>query len=147
MTGRVAVRKPFVRWQNKKKRLAWAMKHHQWTTENWKKVLWTDESKFEIFDSSRRVFVRCRVGKRMVPQCVTPTVKHGGGSVMIWGSFAGFRVGDLHSDWHPEPKGPPQHFAAPNNTLWALVYTELVRGSSYSKITTQNIPPGYVRTT
>ena len=72
------------------------MKHHQWTTENWNKVLWTDESKFEIFGSSRRVFVRCRVSERMVPQCVTPTVKHGGGSVMIWGSFAGSRVGDLH---------------------------------------------------
>ena len=72
------------------------MKHHQWTTENWKKVLWTNESKFEIFGSSRRVFVRRRVGERTVPQCVTPTVKHGGGSVMIWGSFAGSRVGDLH---------------------------------------------------
>uniref|UniRef100_Q7M3L8 Orf within vasotocin gene (Tes1 element) n=1 Tax=Eptatretus stoutii TaxID=7765 RepID=Q7M3L8_EPTST len=83
------------RWQNKKKRFAWAMKHRQWTTENWKKALWTDESKFEIFVSSRRVFVRC-VGKRIVPHCVTPTVKHGGGSLMIWGSFAGSRVGDLH---------------------------------------------------
>ena len=31
----------------------------------------------------------------MVPQGVTPTVKHGG-SVMIWGSFAGSRVGNLH---------------------------------------------------
>ena len=49
LTGRVAVRKQLLRWQNKKKRIAGAMKHHQWTTENWKKVLWTDESKFEIF--------------------------------------------------------------------------------------------------
>lgn len=32
----------------------------------------------------------------MVPQCVTPTVKHGGGRVMVWGSFAGSRVGNLH---------------------------------------------------
>ena len=62
LTGRVAVRKPLLRWQNKKKRLAWAMKRRQWTTENWKKVLWTDESKFEIFGSSRRVCVRCQVG-------------------------------------------------------------------------------------
>ena len=74
LTGGVVVRKPLLRLQNNKKRLAWAMKHRHWTTENWKKVLWTDESKFEIFGSSRRVFVRRRVGKMMVLQCVTPTV-------------------------------------------------------------------------
>uniref|UniRef100_A0A1A7WMT2 Uncharacterized protein n=1 Tax=Iconisemion striatum TaxID=60296 RepID=A0A1A7WMT2_9TELE len=32
----------------------------------------------------------------MVPQCVASTVKHGGGSVMVWGCFAGSRVGDLY---------------------------------------------------
>ena len=26
--------------------------------EDWKKVLWTDESKFEVFGSHRRTFVR-----------------------------------------------------------------------------------------
>ncbi|MGH0119667.1 UNVERIFIED_CONTAM: hypothetical protein FKN15_044486 [Acipenser sinensis] len=30
---------------------------------------------------------------------------------------------------------------------YPLVYAYLVRGSSYSKIMTQNIPQGYVRTT
>ena len=96
LAGRVPGRKPLLTWKNMKKRLAWAMKHRQWTTENWKKVLWTDESKFEIFGSSRRVFTHRRVGERMVPQCVTPTVKHGGGSAIIWASFAGSRVGDFH---------------------------------------------------
>ena len=76
LTGRVAVRKPLLRWQNKKKRLARVMKHRQCTTKNWKKVFWTDKSKFEIFGSSRRVFVHRPGGERMVPQCVTPTVKH-----------------------------------------------------------------------
>src|SRR4029434_7612670 len=59
------------------------------------------ESKFKIFGSNRRVFVRRREGERMVSTCVVPTVKHGGrgggggGGVMVWGCFAGDTVGDL----------------------------------------------------
>lgn len=72
------------------------MKHRQWTTKDLNKVLWTDESEFKILGSSHRVFVRCLAGERMVTQCVTPTVQHGGATVMVWGSLAGPRVGDLH---------------------------------------------------
>ena len=93
--GRVAAKKPLLRPINKKKRLAWAKKHRNWTSEEWKSVLWTDESKFEIFGSHRRVYVRRRKGERMSAACVVPTVKHGGGSVMVWGCFAGDKVGDL----------------------------------------------------
>ena len=41
-------------------------------------------------------FVWRRVGERMNPKCVIPTVKHGGGSVMVWGCFAGNQTGDLY---------------------------------------------------
>lgn len=81
--------------QNKRKRLAWAKKYKDWTAEDWKKVLWTDESKFEVFGNKRRSYVRRGVGERMSPNCIRPTVKHGGGSVMIWGCFGGNSVGDL----------------------------------------------------
>ena len=67
LKGRVAEIKPLLRCQNKKNRLFWATKHCPWTTEDWKKVLWTDKSKFEIFSTSRRIFVCHRVGKRMLP--------------------------------------------------------------------------------
>ena len=57
--------------------------------------LWFDESKFEIFGSVRCVFVRLRVGERMISACVVPTVKLGGEGVMVWGCFAGDTVCDL----------------------------------------------------
>lgn len=95
LTGRVAMRKPLLRPQNKVKRLAWAKKHQNWSISQWKKVLWSDESKFEVFGSHRRVFVRRRVGERALEDCIVPTVKHGGGSVMVWGCFGNNRVGDF----------------------------------------------------
>ncbi|KAL6467397.1 hypothetical protein MHYP_G00252010 [Metynnis hypsauchen] len=93
--GQIAARKPLLRRGNKQKRFVWAKKHKEWTLDQWKSVLWSDESKFEIFGSNRRVFVRRRKGERMDSTCLVPTVKHGGGAVMVWGCFAGDIVGDL----------------------------------------------------
>ena len=85
--GRIAGKKPLLKDSNKKKIFVWAKKHEQWTLDRWKSVLWSDESKFEIFVSNRRVFVRHKVGERMISACVFPTMKHGGGGVMVWGCF------------------------------------------------------------
>ena len=93
--GRIAVRKPLLRSVNKQKRLKWAKEHEKWTVKQWKKVLWTDESKFQLFGQNRRVFVRRQNGERMTDGCVVPTVKHGGGSVLVWRCFGGESSGDL----------------------------------------------------
>ena len=66
-----------------------------WTMEQWHNVLWTDESKFKLFGSHRRVYVRRRTNERYSEDCLFPTVKHGGGSVMVWGCFGGKKIGDL----------------------------------------------------
>lgn len=60
------------------------------------KVLWTDEKKFELFNSKRRQYCRKKIGEPLRDDTIQPTVKHGGGSVMFWGSFMGGNVGDLH---------------------------------------------------
>lgn len=96
LCGRIAIKKPLLRRGNKQKRLKWAQVHKNWTVEDWKRVLWTDESKFEVFGQRRRVYVRRSVSEKMHPDCVIPTVKHGGGSVMVWGCFSFSGVGTLH---------------------------------------------------
>ena len=71
--------------------------YEQWTLDRWKSVLWSDEYKFEIFGSNNRAFVSRRVGERMISACLVPTVKHGGGGMMVWGCFAGDNFSDLFS--------------------------------------------------
>ena len=80
--GQIAAKKPLLKDTNKKKRLAWAKKHKQWTLDRWKSVLWSDESKFYIFGFNRHVFMRCRLGEQMISACVVPTMKHGVGGGM-----------------------------------------------------------------
>jgi hypothetical protein len=72
--GWITAKKPLLKDTNKKKRLAWAKKHKQWTLDLWKSVLWSDESKCFIFVSKPRVFVRCRIGEWMISAFVVPTV-------------------------------------------------------------------------
>jgi len=50
--SRIPRRKPFISAINKAKRLAWAMERRHWTVEDWKKVVWTDESTFSQFQKS-----------------------------------------------------------------------------------------------
>jgi len=71
------------------KRLRFAKEHLNWTPEDWSKVLWSDESKFCFRgNQGKRVFVRRRVGERLKTECLNGTVKHGGGSCMVWGAMA-----------------------------------------------------------
>ena len=93
--GQIVARKPLLRRGNKHERCVWVKKHKEWTLDQWKSVLWSDESKFEIFGSNRRVIVPCRKGEQMDFACLVPIVKHGVYGVMVWGCFAGDTVWDL----------------------------------------------------
>ena len=60
---RIAKKKPLQSDRNIARRLAWAEKHRHWTKAQWRKVLWTDESKFELFNTKRRQHCRRRQGE------------------------------------------------------------------------------------
>ncbi len=93
--GRIAAEKPYLQYGNKAKQLNYARKHRNWGAEKWQQVLWTDESKFEIFGCSRRQFVHQRAGEWYNNECLQATVKHGGGSFQVWGCISANGVGDL----------------------------------------------------
>jgi hypothetical protein len=90
--GRIAAKKPLLKDNNNKKRLSWDMKHEQWTLDQWKSVLWSDESKCAVFGSNRRIFVQRRVGEWMISACVVSTVKHGGGVMVLCVTYLEFKA-------------------------------------------------------
>ena len=66
LPARVAVKKPFVSNVNIEKRLKFAKEHISWTAEDWSKVLFTDESKFDYFVQRPRIVVRRRSGEKLI---------------------------------------------------------------------------------
>ncbi len=60
-----------------------------------KTVHFSDESKFNLFGSDGKHYVRRQTGERLNPNCVKKSVKGGGGSVMVCGMFSAAGVGPL----------------------------------------------------
>ncbi|GFW12929.1 transposable element Tcb2 transposase [Trichonephila clavipes] len=58
-------------------------------------VIFSNESKFNIFGSDGRQYVWRKPNTELEKQHLTLTVKHGGGSVLIWGCMAANGVGKL----------------------------------------------------
>jgi len=95
LPARKARKKPLLTKAHKKARLAWAKNHANWTNEQWGNVLWSDESPFSLFPRCGNTYVRRRPFEELKDNCLAPTVKHGGGKIMVWGCFHASGVGVL----------------------------------------------------
>jgi len=93
--SRTPRRKPLVCLRNRKKRLDFARQYKNASKEFWRKVIFSDESKYNIFGSDGRIRVWRKPGEAYNPNNTIKTVKHGGGGVMVWGCMAASGVGNL----------------------------------------------------
>jgi transposase len=93
LSAKRPVKKPLLTATMKRKRLQWAKAHSSWTIQQWRQVLFTDESKFSLY-SDRPTLVRRTSSERLDPACMVKTVKHAAG-VMVWGSFSYNGVGRI----------------------------------------------------
>lgn len=94
--GRVARKKPWLTLAHRFARWKWATKHQYLTWDDWKQVIFSDESPFTLFQRGGRRWVRRRAGEAYLDQCVQPTVKHGGGKIQVWGCFSWNGAGPLY---------------------------------------------------
>lgn len=87
--------KPHLSVRNIRKRLNYAKEYVEKSRDFWRSVIFTDESKFNLFGSDGRRFVWRRQGTALNPENINNTVKHGGGGIMVWGAMGANGVGNL----------------------------------------------------
>lgn len=111
--SRQAAKKPLLTLKMKKSRVNFCKEHKDWTENDWKKVLFSDESSFCTI-RSRAKRVRRPIGSdRMSPKYTVSTVKHPP-SVMVWGCFSYKGRGSLY-------------FLPSNTTMNGKTYLQLLK--------------------
>ena len=88
-------KKPLLSAVHRKKRLAFALKYKEWTLEDWKRVIWSDETKINRLGSDGKQWAWKQVGEGLISREIQGTVKFGGGNIMVWGCMGWEGVGQL----------------------------------------------------
>ena len=87
---------PMLKKTHRQRRLEFTQRHENWTVADWKRVLWTDETKINRVGSDGKVYVWKQRGESISDRITSPTVKHGGGNnLMVWGCMGWNGVGML----------------------------------------------------
>ncbi|KAG2468920.1 TCB1 transposase, partial [Polypterus senegalus] len=96
--GRVARRKPLLSKRHMAVHLEFAKRHLKDSQTMRNKILWSDETKIELFGVNARCHIWRKPGTAHHQANTIPTVKHvkyGGGSIMLWGCVASAGTGNL----------------------------------------------------
>ena len=93
MKAVVKKKRPLLTKCHMRERLDFALAHKDDTVEDHMRVIWSDETKVNRIGSDGRKWVWKKEKENLNPRLVQPTVKHGGGSVMVWGCFGWDGVG------------------------------------------------------
>ena len=89
----VKKKRPILSTRHRRERLDFAQAHEHWTLEDWKKVVWSDETKINRLGSDGRKWTWKRAGEPLSDRLVEGTLKFGGGSLMFWGCMCWEGVG------------------------------------------------------
>ena len=126
--SRIARKRPFISRKNRKDRIRFAKEHLQKGQEFWNSVLWSDETKVNLFGSDRVTRVWRKANTQDNIATTTPIVKHGGGAIIVWGCISANGVGNIQ---------------VINGTMDQHVYKNILKTNVKQSARKLGLPPTY----
>lgn len=105
-------KKPLLSKKHQQDRLNFAKRYRNWTIDDWRRVVFSDETKINVWGSDGCKYYWSRPGDKLKPHHLDLTVKHGGGNIMMWGCIT-------HS-------GPGYAYQVYDGTMKAKDYQEIL---------------------
>ncbi|KAG0750781.1 hypothetical protein G6F17_013446 [Rhizopus arrhizus] len=82
--AKIKVKKPLLTKVQKTRRLAWAEEHKNWTSDDWRRMVFSEETKVNVYGSDGCKYFWSRPDDKLQPHHLDLTVKGGGDSIMVW---------------------------------------------------------------
>lgn len=88
LRSRRVIKRPMLDDRHRRDRLAWCRARQNWNLRTWRRIHWSDESRFLLHVTDGRTRVWRHQNTAYTPRNIVPTVPFGGGSVMVWGCIS-----------------------------------------------------------
>ena len=88
-------RKPIRNASQRKVRLHFANDYITWLSYDWKRIIWTDEAHFELFNRKNRTLVGQTRSESEKPFSFVPRMQQRGGSISLWACMNSEGISDL----------------------------------------------------
>lgn len=87
--------KPLLTEEHERQRLEFAQAHANWTVDNWKQVIFSDETIITAYAVNPHKIVWTKHVEGLNPRLVVPAVQGGGSRIMVWGCISKYGFHDL----------------------------------------------------
>jgi hypothetical protein len=88
LKSRRVIKRPLLIYRHRQSRLAWCLARRGWNLRTWRKIHWSDESRFLLHVTDGRMRVWRHKNTTYTPRNIQPTFPYGGGSVMVRGCIS-----------------------------------------------------------
>jgi len=96
LRARRPIKRPALTRRHRVERYQWAQRHRHWNIRSWRRIHWSDESRFLLRHVDGRMRVWRRRNMAYDQRNIVGTTAFGGGGVTVWGCFSYDCKLDLH---------------------------------------------------